>query len=56
MVNCVVRALPPEFRVASMPLEPTLVGLFGLSNTLKKSTLNRNETFSVRLTNLSECE
>src|SRR5207249_5528009 len=46
-VNCNVRAPWPEFRVASMPVLPKVLGLPGWFSTLKKSTFNRALTRSV---------
>ena len=51
--NCVTRAPLPELRVARTPSPPTEFGLFGLLNTLKKSTLNRTATLSLTFTNLN---
>ena len=38
--SCATRAALPELRTLSSPSDVTLVGLFGLFNTLKKSMLN----------------
>ena len=46
--NCINRPGLPEFRVLKIPVVATPVGSFGLLSTLKKSTLKRILTRSVK--------
>src|SRR5262245_49951538 len=46
-VNCNVRGLFPEFRVARIPVLPTLFGFPGWFSTLKKSALSRTKARSL---------